>query len=129
MTADRLPALADLIVRIERGELTDGDRQTLARAMRAAVDGRPVVEIINAAARERRDDALLAMAAAHFADLAPSAAAKAMAAHLARYATTTWPTDRDAAAPPCAGTLRRAACDVLRVSKPPAWRTVLSALQ
>lgn len=130
MSADRLPpGAAALIARIEAGELTEGDRKTLARAMRAAVEGRPIVGIVNAESREQRDDALRAMAAVHFADQAPSRTAKEMAIHLARYAASTFPADRAAASPPRAGTLRRAAFEVLRESEPPRWRTILAVLQ
>lgn len=130
MTTDRLPpGAAALLARIERGELTEGDRLTLSRAVLAAVDGRPAAEILNSNARERRNDALRAMHSRHFADLAPSTAAKRIAETLRRYTLGSWPGDRVAEAPPRAGTLRRASYDVLRAGPAPAWRTVYAVLQ
>lgn len=127
MSAELPPSVAALLAEIETGQLSERARSTLARALRSAADGRAVAEILNADGRDRRDEALRALHAEHFAQMAPSAAAKGMAQYLARYAAGAWSTDAKGE-PPRAGTLRRAAFDVLRVSEPPAWRTVLRAL-
>lgn len=116
MSADSLPpGAAALLVEIETGRLSEGTRATLARALRAAADGRPIAEILAADARNRRDAALAAMRREHFASLPPSGAAKAMAAVLRR--------------PPAAGMLRLSCRSVLDAcGDAPSWRTILRAL-
>src|SRR5262245_10178054 len=109
MSTDHLPALAALLARFERGAETADERATIRKALLAAADGRPITEILTANARNRRDDALRMMRDRHFAGMAPSRAAKAMAALLARYATTAWLIDRRATEPPPAGALNRCA--------------------
>ena len=122
--------MAALLARFERGAETEDERQTIARALRAAADGRPIAEIVAANARDRRDDALRAMLAAHFAEKAPSRAAKDMAQRLARYAASAWPIDCRAKEPPRSGTLARACFDVMSAADDaPAWRTIFTALQ
>lgn len=130
MTADLTPAAASLISRVERGdELTAAEREMVARVMRAAFDGRAVAGIVADGQRARRDAVIAAMRTRHFADKSPSGAAKSIARYLARYAAEGWRVDRGSATPPQPGSLRRAAYEVLRTGKPPAWRTILATLQ
>lgn len=127
---DHPPAVASLISRVERGDdLTEGEREMIARVMRAALDGRAVAGIVADGQRAQRDFVIAAMRSRHFASMSPSGAAKAIARYLARYAAEGWPADRRAASPPSAGSLRRAGYEVLLTGKPPAWRTVLTTLQ
>ena len=130
MTADRTsPALAALLDAVQRGTLTEADRATLARALRAASHGRSLGEIVEAGRRERRDDLLRVMRARFFAELAPTAAAKKIAGFLDGYACGSWRADRNEVTPPKAGTLKRAGYELLLLGPPPAWRTVHTALQ
>lgn len=129
MSSDIPPGLAQILAEVVTGQLSESTRSTVARALRAASDGRPIAEILATSARERRDDALRDMCRRHFASLAPSAAAKAMAKALRRYADGSWPRDYAAASPPRAGTLDRSGFDVLVAGAPPGWRTVLTVLQ
>lgn len=128
--SDLTPAAASLISRVERGEdLTETERETVARVMRAALDGRAVAGIVADGQRARRDAVIAAMRTRHFADKSPSGAAKSIARYLARYAAEGWRVDCGAATPPKAGSLRRAGYEVMRTGKPPAWRTILATLQ
>lgn len=130
MSADRpSPGLAALLDAVQRGALTEGDRLTLARALRAASEGRSIAEIVEGGRRERRDELLRAMRDRFFAGLAPTAAAKKIAGFLDAYAVGSWRIDRAAASPPRAGTLKRAGYELLLLGAPPAWRTVHTALQ
>jgi len=122
-------ALAALLDAVQRGTLTEADRLTLARALRAASQGRSITEIVEGGRRERRDELLRAMRQRFFADLAPTAAAKKIAGFLDAYAAGSWRIDRAAASPPKAGTLKRAGYELLLLGPLPAWRTVHTALQ
>lgn len=124
--ADRLPpVVTELLAEIATGQLTEQTRSTLARALRAAADGRPVTAILAAGARDRRDVALQALRR-RFPQAAPSGAAKAMAAALRRYEATAWPHDRRRGAPKSEARLE---FEVLSCGPAPAWRTILAALQ
>lgn len=130
MTIDLTPAAASLISRVERGDdLTEGEREMVARVMRAAFDGRAVAGIVAGGHRDRRDAVIAAMRSRHFAEKSPSGAAKSIARYLVRYEAEGWRIDRGAATPPRAGSLRRAAYEVMLTGKPPAWRTILATLQ
>ncbi len=130
MIADRMsPGLSALLDAVQHDTLTEADRLTLARALRAASEGRSIAEIVEAGRRERRDELLRAMRQRFFAGLAPTAAAKKIAGFLQAYAAGSWRTDRSEATSPKAGTLKRAGFELLLLGPPPAWRTVHTALQ
>lgn len=127
MSADRLPpGVAELIAEIATGKLSAPVQETLTRALVAAADGRPITQILATGRRSRRDDALRAMCAERFSDLAPSRAAKVMAAALGRYETTQWPRDRLRGVPIGETHLP---FEVLSCGPAPAWRTILAVLQ
>lgn len=130
MSTDPRPAVTSLISRVERGEdLSEAERELVARVMRAALDGRAVAGILADGQRARRDIVIAAMRVRHFADMSASGAAKSIARYLARYASEGWPADRASATLPPAGSLRRAGYEAMMTGKPPAWRTILDALQ
>lgn len=122
---NRLVALAALLDRFERGAETPEERATIRRALLAAADGRSVTQILADSARDRRDAALRALRR-RFPQVAPSRAAKAMAADLRRYEALRWPRDRQRGGPTDEARLQ---FEVLSCGPAPAWRTILAVLQ
>jgi len=93
--------LAETIAtRIEAGIATDGDLALAARALRTAGAGQPVLALMAAAARVRRDEMLIELWRVRFTDASPYAAARAIAVMLSRYEATAWRHDRLRASPP-----------------------------
>jgi len=120
-------ALSEAIAnRIEAGIATAGDLALAARALRAAGAGQPVLALMAAAARVRRDDALIELWRVRFADASPYAAARAIAVLLSRYEATTWRHDRLRASPPDS---RQLEFETLSCGPAPAWRTIFELLQ
>jgi len=107
---DALPAARDTIASVRRAirfltEQGDDDLVEIAGGLQRWTDGRADTVTLDielglapgwraAERRERRDLALLELHRGHFAGLKGRAAARAIAAAVHRYETTSWPRDR-----------------------------------